>query len=68
VDAGLLVDTAIDTMTDLVNVKRESNIMQDAMLLSFPRFCMVHTVDRFGSEWWFSCDQMIFLMCFVCFW
>ena len=30
-----------------------------------PRSCMVHTVDRFGSEGWFSCDQVIIWMCFV---
>jgi len=40
-------DTATDTMRDLVNVKREGKILQDAML---PYRCsLVHTVDRFGS-------------------
>ena len=33
-DAGLLVDTLTDTVIDLVNVNREGNILQDAMLNS----------------------------------
>jgi len=31
------------------------------MLCSLPRSCLVHPVDRFDSEGWFSSDQVIFL-------
>jgi len=34
------------------------------MLCSLPRSCLVHPVDRFDSEGWFSSDQMIFLTVF----
>jgi len=57
-------DTATDTVTHLMlNVEREVNILQDAMLL--PGSCPVHTVDYFDSERWFSCDHVIFLLCVV---
>jgi len=38
------------------------------ILCSLPRSCLVHTVDRFDSDGWFSCDQVIFLKCvsYVC--
>jgi len=26
----------------------------------------MHTVDHFGNEGWFNCDQVISWMCFVC--
>jgi len=54
-----------DTVTDLVDIKRNGNILQDARLPS--RSYLVHTVDRFDSGGWFTCDQVIFLMCFACF-
>jgi len=28
--------------------------------------CLMHTVDHFGNEGWFNCDQEIIWMCFVC--
>jgi len=27
-----------------------------------PRSCLVHPVDRFDSEEWFSCNQVIFIL------
>ena len=48
-------------MTDLVNIEHVGNRQQD------PRSCLVHPVDRFDSEEWFSCNQVIFLMCIVLF-
>jgi len=36
------------------------------MLCSLYRSCLVRTVDRFDSEGWFSCDQVIFLKCVSC--
>ena len=56
-------DTATDTVMEFVNITLEGNRQQDAMLPSWS--CLVHTVDRFDSEGWFSCAQVIFLMCFV---
>jgi len=35
-------------------------VTDSRMLCSLPRSCMVHTVDRFDSEGWFSSDQVIF--------
>ena len=46
--------TATDTVTDLVNIEHVGNRHQD------PGSCLVHPVDRFDSEGWFSCDQVIF--------
>jgi len=46
--------TATDTVTDLVNIEHVGNRQQD------PRSCLVHPVDCFDSEVWFSCNQMIF--------
>jgi len=42
-------------------------VTDSRMLCSLPRSCLVHPVDRFDSEGWFSSDQMIFLTvsCFV---
>jgi len=37
------------------------------MLCSLPRSCLVHPVDRFDSEGWFSSDQVIFFNCVSCF-
>ena len=51
-------NSSTDTVTDLVNIKHDGNICR--MLCSLPRSCLVHTVDRFDSEGWFSCDQVIF--------
>ena len=55
----LLVDKVTDTATDLVNVEREGNILQDAML---PFYVMVHTVGHFDIVEWFSCDPVIGLL------
>jgi len=49
----------------MVNVEREGNILEDAILLPFTRSCPVHTVDHFDSKRWFSCHLVIFSMCFV---
>ena len=59
-------NSATETVTDLVNIKRDGKIYS-MMLCSLPRSCLVHKFDRFDSEGWFSCDQVIFLMCFVWF-
>ena len=41
-------------------------ITDSRMLCSLPKSCVVHPVDRFDSEGWFSSDQVIFLkLCFV---
>jgi len=39
---------------DLVNIKHVGNRQQD------PRSYLVHPVDRFDSQGWFSCNQVIF--------
>ena len=36
-------------------------VTDSRMLCSLPRSCLVHPVDRFNSEGWFSSDQVIFL-------
>jgi len=55
-------DTATNTVTDLVNVTREGNIAYCRMLCSLPISCLVHNLcsRSFDSEWWFTCDQVIF--------
>ena len=35
------------------------------MLYFRPRSCLVHTIDHFDSEGWFSYDKVIFL-CVLC--
>jgi len=52
-------------VTDVVSIKLEGNTLQDAMLPSSILSC-AH-IDRFDSDGWVSCDQVIFLMHFVCF-
>jgi len=42
-------------------------VTHSRMLCSLPRSCLVHPVDRFDSEGWFSSDQVIFLAV-LCFW
>ena len=39
-------------------------VTESRMLCSLPRFCLVHPVDLFDSEGWFSSDQVIFLTVF----
>jgi len=39
-------------------------VTHSRMLYSLPRCCLVHLVDRFDSEGWFSSDQVIFLTVF----
>jgi len=59
-DRGLffLVDIMTDSVTDLVNIDRGGNLLQDAV---FPfRSGLVRTVDCFDSEGWFSCNYVIF--------
>jgi len=46
--------TATDTVTDLVNIEHVGNRQQDS------RSCLVHPVDSFDSERWFSCNSVIF--------
>jgi len=58
--------TATDTVTDLANTEHVGNRQQDAMLPS--RSCLVHPVDCFDSEGWFSSDQVIFITVFRVFW
>jgi len=41
-------------------------ITDDSMLYSLRRSCLVHTADTCENEGWFSCDQVIIWMCFVC--
>ena len=36
-------------------------VTDSRMLCSLPKSCLVHPVDRFDSEGWFSSDQVIFL-------
>jgi len=50
--------TATDTVTEVANTKHVGNRQLDAMTL--PRSCLVHPVDRFDSEGWFSSDQVTF--------
>jgi len=50
-------------MTDLANTEYVDNRQQEA-ICSLPRSCLVHPVDRFDSEGWFSSDQVIFLTVF----
>ena len=60
-----IIDTVTDTVTDLVNIKRDSNILQDAMLLSYVLSgseSIVLTVTS-GS----LVTRYIFKMCLVCF-
>ena len=45
--------TVTDNVTDLVNTKHMGNRQQDS------RPCLVHSVDRFDSEGWFSCNQSV---------
>ena len=40
-------------------------VTDSRMLCSLPRSCLVHPVDRFDSEGWFSFDQVIFLTVFI---
>ena len=35
-------------------------VIDSRMLCSLPRSCLVHPVDRFDSEEWFSFDYVIF--------
>jgi len=35
-------------------------VTESRMLYSLPSSCLVHAVDRFDSEGWFSCNQVIF--------
>jgi len=42
-------------------------VTDSRMLCSLPRSCVVHPVDRFDSEGWFSSDQVIFLNYVLCF-
>ena len=46
--------TETNTITDLANTEHVGNRQQDS------RSCLVHPVDRFDSEGWFSCNQAIF--------
>jgi len=39
-------------------------VTHSRMLCSLPKSCLVHPVDRFDSEGWFSSDQVIFLTVF----
>jgi len=48
-------------LTDLTNTEHVDNRQQ------VPRSCLVHPVDRFDSEGWFSSDQVIFLTVFCVF-
>jgi len=48
--------TVTDIVTVLVNVEREVNILQDAILSSYMS-CLLHTVDRLTL----NCDPVIFL-------
>jgi len=42
------VDSATNTVTDLVNIMHEGNTLQDAMLRT--RSCLVYPVDSFDNE------------------
>jgi len=42
-------------------------VTDNRMLCSLPRSCLVHRVDRFVSEGWFSSDQVIYLTMFCVF-
>jgi len=39
-------------------------VTDSRMLCPLPRSCLVHSVDRFASEEWFSSDQVVFLTVF----
>jgi len=41
-------------MSDVVNKEHVGYRQQG------PRSCLVHPVDRFDSEGWFSCNQVIY--------
>ena len=43
-------------------------VTDSRMLRSRPKSCLVHPVDRFDSEEWFSSDQVIFWTVFHVFW
>jgi len=62
-----IIYTATDTVADLVNTEHVRNRQQDGMLPSY-RSCLVHPVDRFDGEGWFSSDQVIFLTMFCVCW
>jgi len=36
-------------------------VTDSRMLCSLPKSCLVHSVDRFDSEGWFTFDKVIFL-------
>jgi len=57
--------TVADTVTDLVHTEHVGNSRMRCFL---PSSCVVHPVDRFDSERWFSSDQVIFLTMFCVFW
>jgi len=44
-------------VTDLANTEHVGNRQQDAMFPSY-RSCLVHAVDRFDSQGWFSSEQL----------
>jgi len=48
----LIFDTVTNTSTDLLKVECQGSIL--------PRSCLVHTVNRFDSERWLSCNQVQF--------
>jgi len=51
-------DTATDTVTDLINIKREGNMLQDAML---PSCVLSGAQNRSLCQWQVvHCDQVIF--------
>jgi len=62
-----IFDTETGTVTDLVNVRRQRNILQNAMLLSIGPVGCMYTVDHFDSEGQLSCDLAMFLLCLVYF-
>ena len=43
-------------------------VTDSRMLCFLSRSCVVHPVDRFDSEWWFSSDHVIFWTMFYVFW
>jgi len=51
--------TVTDTVTDFALIQ-SMWVIDSRMLCSLPRSCLVHPVDRFDSEGWFSSDQVIF--------
>jgi len=44
----------------------ECVVTDGSVLYSLHRFCLVHTADSCVNEGWFSCDQVIIWMCFMC--